>query len=57
MNDATQVRLTLLFPPALEDRVIALILEHPAIMKRPVLDAGGRSVVGFTPDRYEAFLG
>jgi len=28
MNDATQVRLTLLFPPALEDRVIALILEQ-----------------------------
>jgi len=39
-----------------EPAAIALILEHPSIMKRPVLDAGGRSVVGFTPDRYEAFL-
>jgi arsenate reductase len=37
-------------------RAIALMLEQPAMIKRPVLDLDGRLLVGFAPARYaEAF--
>jgi arsenate reductase len=33
---------------------IALMLEQPSMIKRPVLDLGKRRIVGFKPDIYEA---
>ena len=40
-----------------QDKAIALMLEQPSMIKRPVLDLGdGRTLVGFKPERYaEAF--
>jgi arsenate reductase len=34
------------------DRAVALMLEHPALIKRPVLDLGGRRHLGFGDERY-----
>lgn len=34
------------------DRAVALMLAQPSMIKRPVLDLGGRTLVGFKPDRY-----
>jgi Spx/MgsR family transcriptional regulator len=36
------------------DKAIRLMLEQPSMIKRPVLDAGGRLVVGFKPEVYAA---
>jgi len=36
------------------DRAIALMLAQPSMIKRPVLDLGGRTIVGFKPDIYAA---
>lgn len=36
------------------DRAIALMLAQPSMIKRPVLDLGDRTLVGFKPDLYEA---
>ncbi|RYG16055.1 MAG: arsenate reductase [Caulobacteraceae bacterium] len=36
------------------DRAIALMLAQPSMIKRPVLDRGGRTVIGFKPDIYAA---
>jgi arsenate reductase len=36
-----------------EKRAIALMLAQPSMIKRPVLDIGGRLLVGFKPDHYE----
>ena len=36
------------------DKAIALMLAHPSMIKRPVLDLGGRRLVGFKPDAYAA---
>ena len=37
-------------------KAIALMLAHPSVIKRPVLDIGGRLLVGFKPELYaEAF--
>lgn len=33
-------------------RALDLMLEFPSLIKRPVLDAGGRFLVGFSPDAY-----
>ncbi|WP_262267832.1 ArsC family reductase [Microvirga yunnanensis] len=33
-------------------RAIALMLDQPAMIKRPVLDRGGRILVGFKPELY-----
>ncbi len=33
-------------------KAIALMLAQPSMIKRPVLDIGGRLVVGFNPDMY-----
>ncbi len=38
-------------------KAIALMLEQPSMIKRPVLDAGGTLLVGFKPEIYEQALG
>jgi arsenate reductase len=35
---------------------IALMLEQPSMIKRPVLDLGDRRLVGFKPELYQAAL-
>ncbi len=35
-------------------KAIALMLKQPSLIKRPVLDVGGRLLVGFRPEEYEA---
>ncbi len=40
-----------------EGKALALMLDQPSIIKRPVLDLGGRILVGFKPDLYEAAVG
>lgn len=37
-------------------KAVALMLAQPAMIKRPVLDLGGRTLVGFKPEIYEAAL-
>ncbi|MDP3404509.1 MAG: arsenate reductase [Brevundimonas sp.] len=39
------------------DRAISLMLAQPSMIKRPVLDLGDRTLVGFKPDLYAAALG
>ncbi|MDI6623732.1 MAG: arsenate reductase [Brevundimonas sp.] len=36
------------------ERAIALMLAQPSMIKRPVLDLGDRTLVGFKPELYEA---
>ncbi len=36
-----------------EKKAIALMLDQPSMIKRPVLDAGGKLTVGFKPETYE----
>jgi arsenate reductase len=36
-----------------EKKAIALMLAQPSMIKRPVLDIGGRITVGFKPEIYE----
>lgn len=38
------------------DRAIALMLAQPSMIKRPLLDADGRLILGFKPDLYEEFF-
>jgi len=38
------------------DKAIALMLDNPSMIKRPVLDLGDRTIVGFKPDVYAAAL-
>jgi arsenate reductase (glutaredoxin) len=38
------------------DNVTALLLEHPAMIKRPVLDVDGSITVGFKADNYQAIF-
>jgi arsenate reductase len=38
------------------DRTIALMLAQPAMIKRPVLDLGSRTIVGFKPEAYAVAL-
>jgi arsenate reductase (glutaredoxin) len=41
-----------------QGKAIALMLAQPSIIKRPVLEAGGTPIVGYTPDKYAtAFRG
>jgi arsenate reductase len=35
-------------------KAIALMVEQPSMIKRPVLDHGGKLVVGFKPETYKA---
>src|SRR4051812_39328605 len=37
-----------------EAKAISLMLAQPSMIKRPVLEADGRVLVGFKPDEYEA---
>ncbi|MBZ6076886.1 ArsC family reductase [Microvirga puerhi] len=37
-----------------ERKAIALMLDQPSMIKRPVLDVGRRLLVGFKPEQYEA---
>ena len=39
-----------------EKQAIALMLDQPSMIKRPVLDLGGRLIVGFKADQYEEVL-
>ena len=40
------------------DKAIALMIEQPSMIKRPVLDLGqGKTVLGFKPDVYAEALG
>jgi len=36
-----------------EARAIALMIAQPSMIKRPVLEAGGKLLVGFKPEQYE----
>jgi arsenate reductase len=38
-------------------KAVDLMLAQPSMIKRPVLDLGGRTLVGFKPDKYAAELG
>ncbi len=38
------------------EKAIGLMLAQPSMIKRPVLDLGDRTVVGFKPERYAAVL-
>jgi arsenate reductase (glutaredoxin) len=40
-----------------EKKAIALMLEQPSMIKRPVLDQGGKLVVGFKPEVYAKTFG
>jgi len=40
-----------------EKKAIALMLEQPSMIKRPVLDVKGKLIVGFKPETYDAALG
>jgi arsenate reductase (glutaredoxin) len=39
-----------------QSRAIALMLAQPSMIKRPVLEADGRLIVGFTPETYSVRL-
>jgi len=48
-------------PPDLRDsmderRALAAILEHPTLIRRPILDTGTEVHTGFAPDRYQALF-
>ena len=36
------------------DKAITLMLDQPSMIKRPVLDLGDRTLVGFKPEQYAA---
>lgn len=38
-------------------KAIALMFDQPSMIKRPVLDLGGKLLVGFNPDIYRAEVG
>ena len=40
-----------------DKKAIALMLAQPSMIKRPVLDAGGKLLVGFKPEQYEKAFG
>ena len=40
-----------------EAKAITLMLGQPSMIKRPVLEAGGRLIVGFKPEIYAGALG
>jgi arsenate reductase len=40
-----------------EKKAIALMMAQPSMIKRPVLDIGGKLLVGFKPDYYESAFG
>lgn len=40
-----------------EDKAVALMLAHPSMIKRPILDLGGRRLPGFSVEAYAEALG
>jgi arsenate reductase (glutaredoxin) len=40
-----------------QDKAIALMVEQPSMIKRPVLKANGKLEIGFKPERYAALFG
>jgi arsenate reductase len=40
-----------------QDSALDLMLSTPSVIKRPVLDAGGKLTVGFSADQYARFFG
>jgi arsenate reductase len=40
-----------------EKKAIALMMAQPSMIKRPVLDIGGKLLVGFKPEQYEKAFG
>ncbi|MFI5002371.1 MAG: ArsC/Spx/MgsR family protein, partial [Reyranellales bacterium] len=40
-----------------EKKAVALMLAQPSMIKRPVLDIGGKLLVGFKPADYEKAFG
>jgi len=40
-----------------EKKAVALMMAQPSMIKRPVLDAGGKLVVGFKAEQYEKTFG
>jgi arsenate reductase len=40
-----------------EKKAIALMLDQPSMIKRPVLEAKGKVIVGFKPEIYEQAVG
>jgi arsenate reductase (glutaredoxin) len=40
-----------------EKKAIALMLDQASMIKRPVLDVGGKLIVGFKPEIYDKALG
>jgi arsenate reductase len=40
-----------------EKKAIALMMAQPSMIKRPVLDVGGKLLVGFKPEQYEQAFG
>ncbi|MCB0980319.1 MAG: arsenate reductase [Acidimicrobiaceae bacterium] len=42
---------------ATADQVVAVLLEHPKLMQRPVLVKGGTAIIGRPKDRVPALLG
>jgi len=40
-----------------ERKAIALMAAQPSMIKRPVLDVGGKLLVGFKPEQYEQAFG
>jgi arsenate reductase len=43
--------------PLTKAKAIALMLEQPSMIKRPVLEVGGEIIVGFRPEIYAAKFG
>ena len=39
-----------------EKKAITLMLDQPSMIKRPVLEAGGKLLVGFKPEHYDQAL-
>ena len=39
------------------DKAVALMLAQPSMIKRPVLDIGGKLLVGFQPEQYAKTFG
>lgn len=49
LPDADKANLT-------EKKAMALMLAQPSMIKRPVLEIGGKLLVGFKPENYEAAI-
>ena len=50
LDDADKADLT-------AEKAVALMVAQPSMIKRPVLEADGKLIVGFKPEIYEAELG